>query len=391
MTIKLYEKNVYEKICTSSVIDLVEKDGKKFVVLDKTLFFPEGGGQPSDIGYINNSKVKYVFEKTGVIFHEVDEFPSEKNVECKLNWNKRLDSMQQHCGEHILSGIIYREYKGINKGFHLGEDYVTIDIDIENITEEMKENIEERANLAIYQNSPVKTVIVNNKDEAKKYNLRKEITVDSNIRVVNIENTDSVACCGTHPSKTGEVGLIKILKIEKNKGMSRIYFKCGKRALEDYKIKHNLILKINNSYSANESNLMEKIQNEKTKYDALKENYKSLKNLLMDKWIEDNCNSKSPLISATEEFDSSDFKSLCKKMTEKNFSHEMILYSKNDFSIIACNFEKKDLNWGKIFKENMKKFNGAGGGNSDMAQGKFKTEKNLLEFVEYISTLLTSQ
>jgi len=78
-------------------------------------------------------------------------------------------------------------------------------------------------------------------------------------------------------------------------------------------------------------------------------------------------------------------------MTEKNFSHEMILYSKNDFSIIACNFEKKDLNWGKIFKENMKKFNGAGGGNSDMAQGKFKTEKNLLEFVEYISTLLTSQ
>jgi alanyl-tRNA synthetase len=111
----------------------------------------------------------------------------------------------------------------------------------------------------------------------------------------------------------------------------------------------------------------------------------------MDKWVEEHCNLKSTLICANEEFDSSDFKNLCKKMADKNFYHEMILYSKNDFSIIACNFEKKDINWGKVFKENIKKFNGAGGGNMDMAQGKFKNQEELLKFVEYISTLLTSQ
>ena len=391
MTIRIYEKNVYQKKCNSSVIDLIEKDGKKFVVLAQTLFFPEGGGQPSDTGYIDDSKVKYVFEKTGVIFHEVDKFPDEKVVECNLDWDKRMDSMQQHCGEHILSGIIYREYKGVNKGFHLGEDYVTMDIDIENISEEMKDNIEMLSNLAIYENNPVKTVIADSKDKASKYNLRKEVMVEDNIRVVTIENTDAVACCGTHPKKTGEVGIIKILKIEKNKGMSRIYFKCGKRAFEDYRLKHDLIGKMNGIYSANEKNLMEKIQSERVKYEDIRENYRKMKTMLIDSWVEDRKDFQCPIIHETEHFDSGDFKNLCKKMSDKGFSYEMLIYSKVDFSLIACNFVKENINWGQLFKENIGKYNGAGGGNKNMAQGKFKSYDELLDFVNYISQLLTKE
>jgi alanyl-tRNA synthetase len=198
------------------VISVSECDGSFLAVLDKTIFFPEGGGQPCDTGYIDDARVAYVFEKEGIIYHRIDKLIPEKKVLAKLDYDRRLDHMQQHCGEHILSGVFLKLYGGRNKGFHMGEDYVTADIDLEDITEEMVNKAEERANIDIYKSKLVKTYVVD-KEQADKLPLRKELKVDSDIRIVDIEGVDIVACCGTHPRLTSEVGIIKVLKTEKYK------------------------------------------------------------------------------------------------------------------------------------------------------------------------------
>lgn len=146
MTEKIYDKNVYCCESYSNIIKIIEKDDDILLVLDKTPFFPEGGGQLSDKGFIDDAEVSYVFEKNNVIYHKVNHKPSGTNVKCLIDWNTRLDHMQQHCGEHILSGVFLKLFNGHNKGFHMGEDYVTIDIDTPQITNEMIELVENKAN-----------------------------------------------------------------------------------------------------------------------------------------------------------------------------------------------------------------------------------------------------
>ncbi len=185
--------------------------------------------------------------------------------------------MQQHCGEHILSGVIKSRYDGINKGFRMGEDYVTIDINLPQITSEMLKVIEQDANQAIYANVPIHIHQVDTLEDASKFDVRKQIMVNEDIRIVEIQGVDCVACCGSHPKSTGDVGIIKLLKAEKYKGMTRIYFKCGQRALADYQHKHTITSKLCKKYSVETLNLLERLQNEESKYIALRDRFNSVK------------------------------------------------------------------------------------------------------------------
>ena len=249
-TIKLYQQDVYLKECEAVILELQEDR----VVLDRTIFFPTGGGQSCDLGFLGGQEVLDVSEKDGLIYHQVRSAASLKEgsrILCRIDWDRRFDNMQRHCGEHILSGICYREFGGINRGFHMGEDYMTIDISLEEdpsiteITWEMAKRAELFANQVIWSDAPVTVRRFQTRQEAEQLPLRKALAIDEEISIVcvgDIRNAaDCVACCGTHPSSAGQVGLVKIYKIEHYKGMFRIYFEAGKRALLDYDKKHDRI------------------------------------------------------------------------------------------------------------------------------------------------------
>jgi len=389
MTIKLYEQDIYLKECLSNVIDVVTNDKGTFVTLDQTIFYPEGGGQPSDTGMIGNSKVLDVIEKNGEHLHKVDVKPETVEVKCVLNWERRLDNMQQHCGEHILSGVILEKYNGVNKGFRMGEDYITIDINLPKMTDEMLTLIEVEANKAIVANQPILIHNVNTLEEAQKYPVRKAITVDENIRIVEINGVDCVACCGSHPTRTGDVGLIKLLKSENYKGMTRIYFKCGMRAIKDYQLKHTIITELSKKYSAEESALLNRITAEEEKGLKLREEYNKLKKKINEEESQKliNAEENGLVYGLLEESDTDDLSAITKRITDTG-SYLVLLGTNNGNKVILTHSGARDTHCGKLFKESIKDFNGRGGGGDKMAQGVFQTNEDVIKFMEHIKKTL---
>lgn len=207
------------------------------VLLDQTAFFPEGGGQPADEGTLDGIFVTDVQEIDGEIWHTV-EAPLEpgKTVVGKLDFEKRFSNMQNHCGEHIVSGIVHRIYGFNNVGFHMGSDVITVDFDGV-LTEEQLYDVEQEANEAVLRNVPV-TISYPSKEELETMDYRSKKEIEGQVRIVTIEGYDSCACCGTHVAKTGEIRLIKILSTQKYKGGVRVTMLSGEKAYADYCLKH---------------------------------------------------------------------------------------------------------------------------------------------------------
>ncbi len=246
MTVKLFENNSLLKECTATVTACTEKEGQYLVELDQTVFFPEGGGQLSDKGKIADVIVSHVSEKDGHIYHECDK-PLEVGAEVKavLDWRVRLDRMQQHLGEHLLSYACWKLFKANNIGFHMNEDDVFIDLDKE-LTEAELLKAELYTNEIIWENRPVhisymdSTEAVKLKDKMRKFNSK----LTGTLRIVSVEDADICTCCGTHPPFTGMLGSVKVIRHEKHKGGCRVEFVCGSRALADADKKNSTLLAV---------------------------------------------------------------------------------------------------------------------------------------------------
>ena len=246
MTVKLFENNSLLKECMATVTACTEKEGQYLVELDQTVFFPEGGGQLSDKGKINEAVVSHVSEKDGHIYHECDK-PLEVGAEVKavLDWRVRLDRMQQHLGEHLLSYACWKLFKANNIGFHMNEDDVFIDLDKE-LTEEELLKAELYTNEIIWENRPVhisymdSTEAVKLKEKMRKFNSK----LTGTLRIVSVEDADICTCCGTHPPFTGMLGSVKVIRHEKHKGGCRVEFVCGSRALADADKKNSTLLAV---------------------------------------------------------------------------------------------------------------------------------------------------
>lgn len=246
MTVKLFENNSLLKECTATVTACTEKEGRYLVELDQTVFFPEGGGQLSDKGKIADVIVSHVSERDGHIYHECDK-PLEVGAEVKavLDWRVRLDRMQQHLGEHLLSYACWKLFKANNIGFHMNEDEVFIDLDKE-LTEEELLKAELYTNEIIWENRPVhisymdSTEAVKLKDKMRKFNSK----LTGTLRIVSVEDADICTCCGTHPPFTGMLGSVKVIRHEKHKGGCRVEFVCGSRALADADKKNSTLLAV---------------------------------------------------------------------------------------------------------------------------------------------------
>ena len=228
-TEKLYYQDPYQTTFTARVLTCEPSKGGCLVTLDRTAFYPEGGGQPADHGVLGGVTVTDVHEKDGVIFHTCSG-PVEIGaaVEGSIDWTRRFDHMQQHSGEHILSGLLCSLYDCSNVGFHLGADTVTIDYDRELTWEQVLE-AERQANEAIWRDTPAEITFPAPDALAQlDYRSKKELT--GQVRIVTFPGADCCACCGTHVRRAGEVGLIKVLSCQKFREGVRLEILCGQRA-----------------------------------------------------------------------------------------------------------------------------------------------------------------
>jgi alanyl-tRNA synthetase len=222
------------------------------VILDRTAFYPTGGGQPNDIGMLGTARVVDVVETdSGVICHIVENASSiatGASVSGKVDRGRRLDHMQQHSGQHILSQAFIKACGAETRSFHLGPTSSTIDIDLQSPTDALMHAAEEIANDVVLEDRAMRVHMVN--DEARRLPLRKDSAVHGTIRVIEIEDFDWSPCGGTHAARTGQIGLIAVRSYERAKKMTRVEFVCGHRALEDYRLAHNTAVRVARSFSA---------------------------------------------------------------------------------------------------------------------------------------------
>lgn len=236
MTEKLYEKDSYIREFTARV--MVCRPGKDCyeVILDRTAFFPEGGGQNADRGSLTELPVLDVQIRDGELIHEVSApLPQGSSVTGRLNWEMRFSNMQQHSGEHIFSGLTNRYYGYNNVGFHLGSQMVTMDFDGILAREDI-DRLEWETNQVISENQKI-TAIFPTAEELGGWQYRSKIEIEGQVRLVQIKDYDVCACCAPHVARTGEIGLFKVINFEKYKAGTRVYMLCGFRALADYRVR----------------------------------------------------------------------------------------------------------------------------------------------------------
>ena len=235
-TEKLFYEDSHLKEFTAKVISCKPYKEQYKVVLDRTAFFPEGGGQYADTGMLDDVRVLDVHEKEGIIYHTTEKaLEAGKTVTGKINWEERFEKMQQHTGEHIVSGLVHERFGYNNVGFHLGSDYCTMDFD-GTLTKEQLREIELAANQAVWKNIDI-VVTYPSKEELANMDYRSKIEIEGQVRIVTVPGYDVCACCAPHVKKTGEIGMLKLVNMVNYKGGERITMLCGVRALKDYEAK----------------------------------------------------------------------------------------------------------------------------------------------------------
>jgi len=408
-TIRLFKENVYKKEAEAVITSLSWQEGKFILTLDQTIFFPEGGGQTCDLGTIAGFEVSDVSERDGDIYHTVI-VPKEKESEAKavlcegscvkleLDWARRFDNMQRHCGEHILTGIFFREWGGINRGFHMGQDYMTIDISLEegakaeSITWEMCLEAERLANEVVTQDMPIITRHFDSFKEADKQPMRKKLTIKEDITLVGIGSPDydwgCAACCGTHPSSTAQVGLIKIFKLESNKGMYRIYFEAGRRAFDKYQQQFEILNTLCNTLSAGTDDVLEKFRISREKDKEMRSQLHFLKKEVIAR-------EAASIIAEVEQLSSP--YSVCERRYSILTLDDLVTLSREISPAIKKIYflvhepthtvllvSDGNTDCGRLVKENASIYNGKGGGNKTMARAIFTKEEYVNTFMDLI-------
>lgn len=281
---KLFYENINITDFTATVISCEPMtDGKQYrILLDATAFFPEEGGQSADKGTLNDLPVLDVQIKNDLIYHYVSKpLEPDTSVTGHVDWEQRFDFMQQHSGEHIVSGLVHERFGYNNVGFHLSTNEVTLDFDGELTPDQIRE-IELRANKIIYQNLPVE-ITYPSREELAALSYRSKIEIDGQVRIVTIPDVDVCACCAPHVEKTGEIGMIKITNCQSHRGGVRLNILCGARALADYNKKQDSVAAVSVALSAKQDliadavlKLKEDILRQQERINTLQAKYLSL-------------------------------------------------------------------------------------------------------------------
>ena len=268
-TRRLFFEDAYRTEFEARVVERRTVDGRPALVLDATAFYPEAGGQPWDLGAIEGVRVERVIEDGGTIVHVLDGEVASDAVRGRIDWPRRFDHMQQHSGQHVLSQAFFELLKGETRSFHLGPEVSTLEIGLAKAEEADLDRVEARANAVVFEDREIKTYFVP-EERIGEVPLRKPPKVAGLIRVVEADAFDYSACGGTHCRRTGEIGLIKIVKAERLRGNLRFEFVCGFRALRDYALKNRAIRNLVGRFNVGEAEVTTAVERLAEELKALK-------------------------------------------------------------------------------------------------------------------------
>lgn len=382
MTEKLFyqDSHLVKFIATVESCEQEEKYYK--VVLNRTAFFSEGGGQKSDTGVLDDVKVFDVQEKDGILYH-MTEKPLEvgKIVTGKIDWKERFSKMQQHSGEHIVSGLVHQKYGYNNVGFHLGQDVVTMDFDGILTKDQLKE-IEFLANEGVAKNLDIQ-VDYPTEEELHNIPYRSKIEIEGQTRIVTIEGYDICACCAPHVKKTGEIGLIKLINIQNYKGGVRITMLCGFRALADYNEKEMSVKKVSVLMSAKETEIAEAVEQLKEEKTQLKAEIALLQDKLLRSKASQIAEKQEKVCLFESELEGNAPRELVNLLLEKEIKICGIFFG-NDKEGYRYVIGSRYIDTRPIAKSLNEKFGGRGGGKPEMVQGSLKgTKDEIYQFFVY--------
>ena len=376
MTDKLFYKSVTDSEFEAEVKSCLKTEKGYQIILDRTLFYPEGGGQPADNGIIGNAEIYDVQDSNGEVVHYSDK-PLEVGAKVKglVDMDRRHRLMQQHSGEHIVSGLIHNKFGYDNVGFHMGSDCITIDFN-GTLTEQDLDGIEKEANEIIYRDFEPHIFYPSSEELARlAYRSKKELVGD--VRIVSFAECDTCACCGLHVVRTGEIGIIKIIGFQKYKGGTRVSMLAGRQAYEDYAKKDIAVHGISTLLSSKPYEIkaaVEKLMNERNE---IKEQLVSAKRKIFEmKRASVKDDEKCPVFfeDGLEPFELRLFADM---LMEKFPSAAVFCGNDEEGYKYAIGSNKGDVVL--FIKEANNALNGKGGGKGNMVQGSFAAKADEIE------------
>lgn len=379
MTERLYYTNAYTTQFQAKVIERSRLENGLALVLDRTYFYPTSGGQMADQGFIHGEPVRdvYVRESDGAVVHVIsnqEEIWTDE-VACEINWELRFDHMQTHTGQHILSQAFIQTAQAQTISVHMGDENCTVDLHTADITPAQVEQAEWLANQIIWENRTVKPYFVT-PEQAEQLNLRKLPPVRGKVRLIDIDKFDLTACGGTHVARTGEVGQIKIVKLERYKEGLRVEFRCGRRALLDYRLKNSIVGRLTHLLTTGYSGLeptVTKLQTElKQAQRVLKKQQEELLTFEAERLLSDApARGNLRLINKTfADWDAGQVRILAKQLTQTSGVIALLGVSGDKSQLIFARSNDAPGNMNELIKVALPVLGAAaGGGNATFAQG----------------------
>lgn len=356
------------------------------VELDRTAFFPEGGGQYADTGFLDEIRVVDVQETDGRIFH-VTEKPLQpgSTVTGKIDWEERFMKMQQHSGEHIVSGLVHSRFGYDNVGFHLGSENCTMDFNGE-LTKEQLSEIELEANRAVWKDLEIQALYPS-KEELPGIEYRSKIEIEGQVRIIVVPGYDVCACCAPHVAHTGEIGVIKLTNVQRYKGGVRVTMLCGIRALRDYDVKQAQTGEISAMLCAKENEIAEAVRHVKEETAHLKAQLAEREKKLIDLHADMIPENGEPVCIFSEDIEGESMRKLMNRVLEDGHGFCAVFHGdeKSGFRYVMGSRdtgEKDPIDMREFLKQFNSKFDGRGGGKPEMVQGTAKgSEPEIREWI----------
>ncbi|WP_194543837.1 alanyl-tRNA editing protein [Paenibacillus sp. JZ16] len=389
MTKKLYYDSAYIREWETRITRKLEREDGTYLIMEETAFYPHGGGQPCDLGWIDKIPVLDVVQEEGEILHKVERLSEKEEVSCRLDWDRRFDHMQHHSGQHLLSAMCLEVCQAETLSFHLGQDYATIDIAQSDLSQDQLMMLELEVNDQVYLNREVTSYFVS-REQAAALPLVKQPKVTDDIRIVEIEGIEYNACGGTHVSATGEIGMIKLLRAEKQKGHLRIYFKCGYRALNEFNAGMEILSSLSTRFNTSKEEVLDRIAKWDHEQKLLQAELNAVKAendaYLAGKLLADRQGSLIQHVFADKPL--KDMQNLAAKLTEE--ADVIVLFVSNaDHKIVLAQGGKSGLACGAFFKQYLADYRGKGGGSDKLAQAGFSTGEDAMAFYHFAAQSLS--
>ncbi|WP_339218753.1 alanyl-tRNA editing protein [Paenibacillus sp. FSL W7-1332] len=389
MTKKLYYESAYIREWETRITRKLDREDGTYLIMEETAFYPHGGGQPCDLGWIDKIPVLDVVQEEGEILHKVERLPEKEDVSCRLDWDRRFDHMQHHSGQHLLSAMCLEVCQAETLSFHLGQDYATIDIAQSDLSQDQLMMLELEVNDQVYLNRKVTNYFVS-REQAAALPLVKQPKVTDDIRIVEIEGIEYNACGGTHVSATGEIGMIKLLRAEKQKGHLRIYFKCGYRALNEFNAGMEILSSLSTRFNTSKEEILDRIAKWDHEQKLLQAELNAVKAendvYLAGKLLADRQGSLIKHVFADKPL--KDMQNLAVKLTEE--ADVIVLFVSNaDHKIVLAQGGKSGLACGAFFKQYLADYRGKGGGSDKLAQAGFSTGDDAMAFYHFAAQSLS--